>query len=72
MVVSNLIWNTISTYSATPSPPPSPRQIQIKSNPLFNHVAPRSTEVLVKTCTCMQIRKLKIEKNILVTYTLLL
>ena len=22
-------------------------------NPLFKHVTPRSTEVLVKTCTCM-------------------
>ena len=36
---------------------------QIKSNPLFRHVTPRSTKVLVKTCTCIQIRKLKIKKK---------
>ena len=46
---------------------------QIKSNPLFRHVTPRSTKVLVKTCTCIQIRKLKIKKKIMLeTYTLLL
>ena len=26
---------------------------QIKSNPLFRHVTPRSTKVHVKTCTCL-------------------
>ena len=36
---------------------------QIKSNPLLRHVTPRSTKVLVKTCTCIQIRKLKIKKK---------
>ena len=29
----------------------------IKSNPLFKHVTPRSTKLLVKTRTCIQIRK---------------
>ena len=46
---------------------------QIKSNPLFRHVTPRSTKVLVKTCTCIKTRKLKIKKKIMLeTYTLLL
>ena len=36
---------------------------QIKSNPLLRHVTPRSTKALVKTCTCIQIRKLKIKKK---------
>ena len=30
---------------------------QIKSNPLFRHVTPRSTKVLVKTCTCKNVLK---------------
>ena len=50
-------------------------QNPFKSNPLFRHVTPRSTKVLVKTCTCMQIRKLNIKKEkkiMLETYTLLL
>ena len=29
----------------------------IQSNPLFKHVTPRRTEVLVKTCTCMYNQK---------------
>ena len=38
-------------------------QNPFKSNPLFRHVTPRSTKVLVKTRTCIQIRKLKIKKK---------
>ena len=34
-----------------------------QSNPLFRDVTPRSTRVLVKTCMCIQIRKLKIKKK---------
>ena len=36
---------------------------QIKSNPLFKHITPRSTKILIKMCTCIQIRKLKIKKR---------
>ena len=38
-------------------------QNPFKSNPLFRHVTPRCTKVLVKTRTCIQIRKLKIKKK---------
>ena len=31
----------------------NPLSINQSINPLFKHVTPRSTEVLVKTCTCM-------------------
>ena len=31
-----------------------------QSNPSFRHVTPRSTKVLVKTCTSVQIKKIKV------------
>ena len=45
-------------------------QNQINSNPLFRQVTTRSTKVLVKKCTCVQLKKKC--NSILVTYTLVL
>ena len=70
--------NLLKTYTAlyslymavTPSPAPSPLALpRIKSNPIFRHVTSRSTKVLVKTCTCVQITKkmLKYTSNLYIT-----
>ena len=59
----NTAWATWMSYGeATAVFKSLSKQPQIKSNPLFKHVTPRSTKVLVKTSTSIQIRKLKIKK----------